>query len=206
MRHPVFARLYPRIAAAGEAAGAAEHRDELLAGVTGRVIEVGSGHGINFAHYPETVTEVVAIEPEPSLRARAEEAAREAPVPVTVIEGTAEQLPGEDEAFDVAVTSLVLCSVRDADAALREVRRVLRPGGELRFYEHIRAGQPGFVRYQKIVNVVWPLIAGGCQLVRATDVSISAAGFTVEKSRYFRFPAPGVPASPHVLGLARRAP
>ena len=204
MKHPLFARLYPRIAAWGEAAGAAGHRDELLAGAAGRVIEVGAGHGINFAHYPATVTDVVAVEPEPSLRARAEEAARQAPVPVHVSDGVAELLPATDGEFDVAVTSLVLCSVRDAGAALREIRRVLKPGGELRFYEHIRAADPGFARYQKIVDFVWPHLAGGCHLVRTTDLSIADTGFTIERTRYFRFPAPRAPAAPHVIGLARR--
>jgi len=206
VKHPVFARIYPRIAAWGEAAGASGHRDELLAGAAGRVVEVGAGHGINFAHYPATVTEVVAVEPEPSLRARAEAAARDTGVPVKVVEGTAERLPAEDASFDVAVTSLVLCSVRDVGAALREIRRVLRPGGELRFYEHIRAREPGFARYQRIVDVVWPRLAGGCHLVRATDAAIASAGFTIDRSRHFRFPTPNAPASPHVLGLARRDP
>ncbi|HVW41169.1 MAG TPA: class I SAM-dependent methyltransferase [Amycolatopsis sp.] len=204
MKHPLFARVYPLIAASAETAGAAEHRDEMLAGTSGRVIEVGAGHGINFARYPATVTEVVAIEPEPSLRARAEVAARNAPVPVRVSDGMAESLPAADGEFDVAVTSLVLCSVRDPGAALREVRRVVKPGGELRFYEHIRAREPGFARYQRVVDVLWPHLLGGCHVVRATDVTIADAGFTIERSRYFRFPTPLDPASPHVVGLARR--
>ena len=204
MKHPIFARIYPRLAASADSAGAGEHRDELLAGAAGRVIEVGAGHGINFAHYPATVTEVVAVEPEPSLRGRAEAAAREAPLPVRVTDGFAEALPAGDGEFDVAVTSLVLCSVGDPGAALREIRRVLKPGGELRFYEHIRARAPGFVRYQRVVDVLWPHLAGGCHLVRATDQAIAGAGFTIEQARYFRFPTPRVPASPHVVGRARR--
>ncbi|HJQ47237.1 MAG TPA: methyltransferase domain-containing protein [Amycolatopsis sp.] len=205
MKHPLFARIYPRLAALDDAAGAAEHRDELLAGAAGRAIEVGAGHGINFAHYPTTVTDVLAVEPEPNLRTRATAAALRAPVPVRVVDGFAEMLPATDGEFDVAVTSLVLCSVRDLGAALRELRRVLKPGGELRFYEHVRAEQPGFVRYQKAVDVVWPHLAGGCRLVRATDQAIADAGFTVERLRSFRFPTPRSPAAPHVLGLARRS-
>ncbi|MBA2280031.1 MAG: hypothetical protein H0W25_02200 [Acidimicrobiia bacterium] len=94
VHHPVFARVYDRLSAASGRAGVAEHRDRLLAGVSGRVVEVGAGNGLNFAHYPSTVAEVVAVEPERYLRARAEEAATAAPVPVTVVEGTATWLPG----------------------------------------------------------------------------------------------------------------
>jgi SAM-dependent methyltransferase len=206
MRRSLFARTYPRLAAWAEAAGAAGHRAELLAGAAGRVIEVGAGHGINFAHYPETVTGVLAVEPDPTLRARAGQAAVSAPVPVTVVDGVAERLPAEDASFDVAVTSLVLCSVADVHAALAEIRRVLRTAGELRFYEHIRAHDTGFARYQRIVDVVWPALAGGCHLVRPTDLTIAESGFSVERARYLRFPAPWFPASPHVLGLARVAP
>ena len=94
-----------------EHAGAAEHRDELLAGLNGRVIEVGAGNGLNFRHYPAAVTEVVALEPEPYLRQRAEQATAAAPVPVTVVAGVADALPADDAVFDAGVASLVLCSV-----------------------------------------------------------------------------------------------
>src|SRR3954462_11566053 len=101
VKHPLFAGCYPRIPAGVESHGAAEHRRELLDGITGRVIEVGAGPGINFAHYPDTVTEVVAVEPEPKLRALAQQAASTAAVPITVVDGTAERLPVEDGSFDV---------------------------------------------------------------------------------------------------------
>jgi ubiquinone/menaquinone biosynthesis C-methylase UbiE len=202
-RHPLFARVYPRVAAWAEDHGGAEHRAELLAGVAGRVIEVGAGHGVNFGLYPDAVTEVVAVEPEPTLRGLAREAAKKASVPITVVDGVAERLPAEDASFDVAVTSLVLCSVADAAAALAEARRVLRPGGELRFYEHIRAHDRGFARYQRVVDVLWPRMAGGCHLNRPTDHTITETGFTIEHIRHFRFPSQKAPSSPCVIGLAR---
>ncbi|HEY8482725.1 MAG TPA: class I SAM-dependent methyltransferase, partial [Spirillospora sp.] len=123
VRHPIFAWLYPRLDAASAKAGGAAHRDELLAGAAGRVLEVGAGHGANFAHYPPEVTEVVAVEPEPRLRAKADVLAARAPVPVTVRPGVAEDLDVDDGSFDVAVASLVLCSVRDPVRALAELRR-----------------------------------------------------------------------------------
>jgi ubiquinone/menaquinone biosynthesis C-methylase UbiE len=144
--HPVFARLYERMAPSLDRTGGAAHRDELLAGLSGRVIEVGAGSGLCFAHYPDTVREVVAVDPEPSLRRAAQCAAQSVEKAIGVVDGRAGQLPADDASFDAAVASLVLCSVPDAGAALREVRRVLRPGGELRFYEHVRSedlGQAG---------------------------------------------------------------
>ena len=113
VHHPIFARMYARMGASFEAKGGAELRDEMLAGAVGRVIEVGAGTGLNFSHYPATVTEVVAVEPESYLRVRAERAATEAPVPVRVVDGTADALPAEDASCDVGVASLVLCSVPD---------------------------------------------------------------------------------------------
>jgi hypothetical protein len=134
---PRFARTYLRTAKTAERRGATEHRRRLLDGLRGTVLELGAGHGLNFPHYPSTVTQVIAVEPEPALRAAAVEAAPAAPVPIRVLPGVAEELPLEDESVDAAVASLVLCSVPDHDHALAELRRVLRPGGELRFYEQV---------------------------------------------------------------------
>jgi SAM-dependent methyltransferase len=137
LSRPRFARMYLRTSKNAEARGATEHRRRLLDGLHGTVLELGAGHGLNFPHYPAEVSEVIAIEPEPTLRARATEAAASAPVPVRVLAGVADELPVADESVDAAVTSLVLCSVPDQRRALAELRRVLRPGGELRFYEHV---------------------------------------------------------------------
>ena len=136
VHHPIFARLFDRLVRKADPQQA-EPRVELLAGLSGRVIEVGAGNGINFANYPREVTEVVAVEPETYLRQKAAGAAASAPVPVTVVDGLADALPAEDSSFDAAVTSLVLCSVPDQQSALGEIARVLKPGGELRFYEHV---------------------------------------------------------------------
>jgi ubiquinone/menaquinone biosynthesis C-methylase UbiE len=154
------------------------------------------------------VEEVVAVEPEPYLRARASEAAATAPVRVTVVDGTADSLPGADGEFDAAVASLVLCTVPDPARALSEARRVLRPGGELRFYEHVRADKPGLARWQdRLARRLWPAVGGGCHPNRDTEAAIAAAGFDVESARRFDFrPGPGMAiVEPHVIGVARRA-
>jgi ubiquinone/menaquinone biosynthesis C-methylase UbiE len=206
MRHPIFARVYEKLSVQMDRAGAAEHRRALAAGLHGRVIEIGAGNGLMFAHYPPTVTEVLAVEPEPRLRATAQAAARSAPVPIYVVDALAEALPASDGEFDAAVTALVLCTVPDQQTALAEIRRVLRPGGELRFLEHVRAEQTGALRRaQKIADAtVWPLLLGGCRTSRDTVAAITAAGFTVGHLDRFAFPpnGPTGPASPHVLGAA----
>jgi ubiquinone/menaquinone biosynthesis C-methylase UbiE len=206
VRHPLFARLYARMAPAFEAKGGAAHRDELLNGLAGRVVEVGAGTGLNFAHYPSTVSEVVAVEPEPYLRAKAEQAAGTAAVPAKVLDGVADALPLEEAGCDAAVASLVLCSVPDQAAALDELFRVIRPGGELRFYEHVRAESPRLARFQRRIDVVWPHVGGGCHASRATLDAIEAAGFEVIRARRFDFrPAvTAIPVAPHVIGAARR--
>ncbi|WP_067468774.1 class I SAM-dependent methyltransferase [Actinomadura macra] len=206
LRHPIFARLYPRLDAASAKAGGDAYRAELLDGTSGRVLEVGAGYGANFPHYPATVTEVVALEPEPRLRAMATHAAGRVSVPVSVRPGLAESLDLDDASFDVAVASLVLCSVSDPVRALSEMRRVLRPGGELRYYEHVRGRTARKIRFQRCADLAWPLIAGGCHVSRRTDEWIAGSGFTVRAERRFEFP-PGRlpnPASPHVIGVAVR--
>src|SRR5437867_4280938 len=130
---PLFSRfLYPQFKRSAIKHGEPERRRQLLDGVTGKVIEVGVGDGMNFDYYPDTVTELLAVEPEDTLRQKATEKATSAPFPIRVESGFADRLPAGDDSFDVAVCSLVLCSVDDQSAALRELRRVLRPGGELR--------------------------------------------------------------------------
>lgn len=204
--NPFFARIYPRISASAAKRGGAEHRAELLAGLNGRVVEVGAGDGENFAYYPHTVSELVAVEPEPRMRARAERAVARAPVTVRVLDGLAEALPFEDTSFDAAVCSLVLCSVPDQAAALSEVHRVLKPGGELRYYEHVIARSPGLARFQKVMDAtVWPRIAGGCHAARDTGAVIAQSGFEIANEQHFPFKGGAwQPPIPHILGVARR--
>ncbi|MBF5030903.1 MULTISPECIES: class I SAM-dependent methyltransferase [unclassified Micromonospora] len=206
--HPIYARLFARASVGMDQAGVARHRVRLVAGLRGLVVEVGAGNGRNLAHYPPQVSRVLAVEPEPHLRALARAAAPGAPVPVTVAAGLAEELPVADGAADAVVLSLVLCSVPDQAVALREARRVLRPGGELRFYEHVVAQTSGLRRAQRLADAtLWPLFCAGCHTARDTVAAIRAAGFTVTELDRFRFPPSGLPApaSPHVLGTAIRA-
>lgn len=208
VHHPVFARCYARASVAAETRmGMAKMRGRLLTGLSGRVIEVGAGNGLNFAHYPGAVSEVVAIEPEQSLRALAVEAALRAEVPVDVAPGVAEALPVKGEAFDAAVFSLVLCSVRDVSRALAEVRRVLRPGGEVRFFEHGRGGGRAMRLTQRALDrTVWPPLAGGCHVARDAVGALREAGFVLGPYRRLMMPenGPALPQSYCVIGTAWR--
>lgn len=152
------------------------------------------------------MTEVIAVEPENCLRASALETARTAPVPIRVVPGLADQLPAEDSAFDAAVTSLVLCSVPDQSRALAELRRVLRSGGELRFYEHVAADRQPLAGVQQFVDPLWSRIGGGCHLTSDTEAVIRDAGFRLDRIERFTFrpSLAGTFAAPHILGTARR--
>lgn len=205
INRPFFARMYQRCSRTAEERGEIEFRRELLEGATGEVLEVGCGNGLNFRHYPGSVVSVLAVEPEPNLRAVALQEAASAPVPIEVVAGAAESLPAADSSFDVAVVSLVLCSVKEQAAALQELRRVLRPSGELRFYEHVVSNRPVMRALQRFGDATfWPKIAGGCHAARDTLGTIVDAGFAVEKVRRFPFKGSAVlPAVPHILGVAR---
>lgn len=205
-RRPIFARCYARASERMDDDGLAALRTELLADLSGDVVEIGCGNGRNFARYPAAVTSVTAVEPEPHLRGLAVRAALDAPVPVTVVPGVAEALPLADASCDAAVLCLVMCSLPDRPAALAEVLRVLRPGGVLAFLEHVRAETPVLRSVQRVVDAtVWPLLVGGCHTSTDAVGDIAAAGFEVTRLRRLRFPDTRIslPPTPHVLGLAR---
>jgi ubiquinone/menaquinone biosynthesis C-methylase UbiE len=199
--------MYRRSSTNAERRGGTEHRRRLLHGLSGTVLELGAGHGLNFPHYPGEVAEVIAVEPEPTLRAQATKAAASAPVPIRVLGGVADHLPIEDESVDAAVASLVLCSVPDQHHALAELRRVLRPGGQLRFYEHVIPNcQPKRVLLQAVDHSgLWPRIAGGCHPARDTTDAITRCGFQIQTIERIMFAASRLePSIPHILGRATR--
>ena len=185
----------------------AERRHRLLAGLRGSVIEIGVGSGASLCHYPPHVDRLVAVEPDPYLRRRAEAEAARVPTAVEVVAGRAERLPVEDGSMDAAVAMLVLCSVADPAAAIAELHRVVRPGGELRFIEHVRASSPRMRRVQRVLDAtVWPRMVGGCHTHRDTLATIEAGGFDLDRVDRFRFPEESrvSPTSLHVAGIAIR--
>ncbi|MEX2324319.1 MAG: class I SAM-dependent methyltransferase [Nitriliruptoraceae bacterium] len=175
---PLFSRIYRWASPLIERGGIGQRRRKLLDGLTGEVLDLGAGTGVNFVHYPESVTHIVAVEPDPYLRNIAIDAAQHTRMSIDVVGGRAESIPMPDASIDAVITTLVLCSVTDVDQALAEIRRVLRPGGELRFLEHGRGESRLIYRCQRVLDAtVWPYLFGGCHLSRDIRHALGRAGF-----------------------------
>ena len=201
LRKKFIAATYDRMSRQSEEAGLRDLRHGLLAGAGGSVLEIGGGTGANLLHYDEKVESLVVTEPEPAMLRRLQEKAREQAPLANVLRAPAEDLPFEDESFDTVVSTLVLCGVDDQARSLREIRRVLRPGGQLLFLEHVRSDDPGLARFQDRINWLNRFMVG-CDCNRPTLATIEAAGFTV--SRLEQTTIPKVPkfVQPSIVGAA----
>lgn len=177
-----IAAIYDAVTRGAEDACLRQWRSDLLAPLTGRVLEVGAGTGLNVPLYPTTVEYVVLSEPDPHMRKRlATRVAAESRVHAAIVDASVDDLPFADGAFDAVVATLVLCSVRDQADALAEIRRVLRPDGRFVFIEHVAAeGRPRRLAWQRRVEPLWKHVAGNCHLTRNTERAITAAGFSLE--------------------------
>ncbi|MEV0615361.1 class I SAM-dependent methyltransferase [Nonomuraea sp. NPDC050404] len=173
-------------------------RRELVAGLSGRILEIGAGDGVKLSCFPANVTEIVLVEPDPFLRAAAGRVAAGVTVPVEILEGDPRRLPVGDGSCDAVVCSLVLCCATSVRETLREVRRVLAPGGELRFYEHQRSSNPVVSLAESLLAPLWSRVAGGCDPARDTVAAIRRAGFEIEALDRFVFRH-----FAHALGTAR---
>jgi ubiquinone/menaquinone biosynthesis C-methylase UbiE len=163
-----FSSLYDPLLWVGERAGMAQRRSALLGQATGRVLELGAGTGLNLPYYPEELDELVLTEPSPPMVARLERRAKKAKAPTSVMVADAERLPFEDDSFDTVVSTLVLCTVDHPQRAISEIARVLRPGGQLLFLEHVRADSPRLARWQDRLHRPWHAFAAGCNANRPT--------------------------------------
>jgi ubiquinone/menaquinone biosynthesis C-methylase UbiE len=197
----IFAMTYDRMSRGSEDAGMREIRQSLLAGASGNVLEIGGGTGLNLTLYNGNVESLVVTEPEPAMLRRLQRKVREQAPLAKVLRAPAEDLPFEDDSFDTVVSTLVLCGVDDQARALREARRVLRPGGHLLFIEHVRSEDPQLARFQDRMNWLNRLIVH-CDCNRPTLSSIEAEGFTV--SRLERTTLPKAPkfVRPLIVGAA----
>jgi len=178
LRSSLFALTYDRMGAKTEAAGLGALREGLLAGASGRVLEIGGGTGANLPYYGAAVESLTITEPEPPMLRRLERRVREHAPLANVLRAPAEDMPFEDDSFDTAVSTLVLCGVDDQPRALRELRRVLRPGGRLMFIEHVRSDEPRLARRQDRMNGLNRFVVR-CECNRPTLDSIRAEGFEV---------------------------
>jgi ubiquinone/menaquinone biosynthesis C-methylase UbiE len=176
----IFAAGYDRFMAGTEKAGLSDRRHELLARAQGRVIEIGAGTGANLQHYGDAVTELVLTEPEEPMAKRLNRTAAASGRSAEVVRAPAEQLPFPDDSFDTAVCTLVLCTVRDPERALAEIDRVLKPGGQLLFLEHVRADDPKIAKWQDRIAPLWLRVGHGCNCNRPTPTFIRSQFGTVE--------------------------
>ena len=201
--HPFFAAVYDLFQRPA-APMIDPWRRRVAGGATGRVLEIGVGTGLNLPFYRmERIERLVGLEPDPHMRRRAAARARRLGIPMELVDAPAEDMPFEDQSFDTAVATHVFCSVSDPERALREVFRVLRPGGTFRFLEHVRAADERAARWQDRLTPVWRFVAAGCHPNRRTTEVVEAAGFVFEVLERFDLPAGG-PVKPQAFGVARR--
>jgi ubiquinone/menaquinone biosynthesis C-methylase UbiE len=177
-------------------------RREMLAGAHGRVVEIGSGTGVNVQHYPRSIEKLVCTEPEEPMARRLSRKAADSDLDVEVVHAPAERLPFDDDSFDTAVATLVLCTVTDPARALAEIDRVLRPGGRLIFVEHVRATEPGLAKWQDRLHPLWLRFGHGCNCNRPTFETIEASPLTIETHRRGRIPKAPPIVRPLLTGVA----
>jgi ubiquinone/menaquinone biosynthesis C-methylase UbiE len=201
LRTKFFALTYDRQMAKTEKAGLRAFRERLLAGASGDVLEIGGGTGANLPCYGPAVGSLTITEPHAPMLRRLERRAGERRPSARILRAPAEDLPFDDHSFDVAVSTLVLCGVDDQPRALRELRRVLRPGGRLLFIEHVRSGDPGTARLQDRLNWLNRLVVC-CDCNRPTLDSIRAAGFTVAQVEHTALPKAPPFVRPAIVGTA----
>lgn len=198
----LFAWGYDRIMSATEQAGLGERRRDLLAAASGTVLEIGAGTGLNLPYYAAGVTSLTLTEPERPMLRRLERAAERSARATELVQAPAEELPFADGRFDTVVTTLTLCTVRDQPRALREIRRVLRPGGRLLFLEHVRGRDADTARLQDRMLRLTRFFGYGCHCNRDTLAAITAAGFSVDEVEHGELPNSPRWIRPMITGTA----
>ncbi|MEV4422010.1 class I SAM-dependent methyltransferase [Patulibacter sp. NPDC049589] len=211
----LFVAGYASVQARSEAAGMRDVRRAVVAPARGRVLEIGAGTGLNLAHYGPGVTSLVLVEPAPAMRDVLADAVARGPgregwsVPgvaaqASVVDGHGERLPAADGSVDVVVGTFVLCSVEDPEAVLREIARVLHPGGRYLGIEHVRGSTPGLARAQGAVAPAWRFLARGCRCDQDAAALIARSSLLLEESETFRGPRQPWPVRPGLRFAARR--
>ena len=198
----LFAAAYDRGLKATEEAGLRRMRSELLAGATGKTLELGAGTGVNLDLYPEAVVDLTLVEPGPHMAKRLRERLAISSRAATVVEAPAERLPFEADTFDTAVSTLVLCTVPDPAAAISELERVLKPGGRLLFIEHVRADDPAQARWQDRLERPWRFLADGCHCNRDTLATLSGSRLRVGTLEHDQLPKTPPIVRPLIRGSA----
>ena len=200
-----FSAVYDRGFKATEEAGLREMRRELLAKVRGRVLELGAGTGLNLEHYPAGIESLTLVEPDPhmtkQLREKLVRSGKSSEI--SVVEAPGERLPFPDESFDTVVVTLVFCTVPDQAATLTQVKRVLAPGGQLLFLEHVRAEEAGLAKWQDRLERPWRFLGDGCHCNRDTGSAIRDTGFEIDRLERRELPKGPAIVKPLITGSAR---
>ncbi len=204
-----FAIWYPRMVARSERAGQADTRRELLADASGRTLEIGPGNGFNLQHYTAAVTELVLCEPSPHMRGQLRRTLEDDPPPVgtwEIAEAVGEELPFDDSSFDTVVATFVLCSTPDPALALRELARVLKPGGRYHFLEHVHRGEGTMLgRFQDLIEIPHRYVAAGCHPNRRTERLLAESPFEVKRMQHLDMPRSAPSVRPNIAGVAEVA-
>jgi ubiquinone/menaquinone biosynthesis C-methylase UbiE len=200
----VFALVYDRALKATEENGLGAMRRSLLAGASGRVIEVGAGTGVNLDLYGDGIEDLTLVEPDPHMGAQLRKrlASRGRSTPAQLVAAPAEKLPFADDSFDTAVATLVLCTIPDPNAAIAEMARVLKPGGKLLFIEHVRADDKAVAQWQDRLEKPWRFLADGCYCNRDTEATLRASSFKVETVDHTKMPKAIPLVRPLIRGTA----
>lgn len=206
--HRFFAAIYDRLMASTEEAGLRDMRRVLLVSAAGRTLELGAGTGLNLAHYPEGVTELVLTEPDTYMARRLRERLDGEPRggrATEVVEAPAETLPFEPASFDTVVSTLCLCTVDDPEAVIAEVERVLKPGGRFLYVEHVRSDSPRLAGWQDRLERPWGWFAGGCHPNRDTAATVAASGLEASDPAQGELPKAPPLVRPLIRGEATKA-
>ena len=200
-----FSSLYDSLFKAAEENGLREMRRQALSPASGRTLDVGAGTGLNLGLYPAAVSELVLVEPDPHMLRQLREKVSESTTAAEVVDAPAESLPFDDDSFDTVAFTLVLCTVPRPEKSLQEAARVLEPGGQLLFLEHVRAEDPGLARWQDRLERPWHFIGGGCHCNRDTVATIEATpGLKLDAVQTGELPKAPPIVKPLVRGSAIR--
>jgi ubiquinone/menaquinone biosynthesis C-methylase UbiE len=192
MRSALIAKFYDRFLHRAEQRFLGNWRDETLTQARGCCLEIGAGTGLNLPRYPAATEQIILSEPDAAMRRELGKKMHGAQLSPRIVDWPAERLLLPDASVDTVISTLVLCSVADLCRSLEEIHRVLRPGGQLLFIEHIAAAEEQTCRWQRRLEPLWCLCSGGCRLTRATDRAMLGAGFAIDWKTEERMP--GVPA------------
>jgi ubiquinone/menaquinone biosynthesis C-methylase UbiE len=198
----LFASIYDRAFERAERDGLAARREDLVRGVSGRVLEIGAGTGLNLDYYPDSLERLVLTEPSEPMARRLEDRVDASPLDAEVVIAPAEKLPFEDASFDAVVGALVLCTVPDLDATLAEIKRVLAPGGALFLMEHVRSESPDRAKWQDRLETPWRWVGNGCHCNRDTAAIVESAGFNWEDLQHGVLPHMPPLIKPLIAGRA----